>query len=75
MTMDGKRFLYLTYPEAIKGSGVKQTVEVSPNLIDWFSGRSHTTVVSRAGGVVKVRDNLPITPGKKRYIRLREYGN
>ena len=75
LTIDGRRYLSLTYQETAGGSAVKRSVEVSSNLVDWFSGRNHTTVVSRAGGIVKVRDNLPLTSGTKRYIRLREPGN
>ena len=50
---------------------MKCTVQVSPNLVDWFSGDKHTTVVTDNGGFLKVRDNTPFTVDGKRYIRLK----
>ncbi len=46
-------------------------VEVSPNLLDWYSGTSHTTVVSETRDSLRVRDNTPVTPEARRYIRLK----
>jgi hypothetical protein len=48
-----------------------RTVEVSGNLTDWFSGSNHTTVLSDDAGILKVRDNTPVTSEAKRYIRLK----
>jgi uncharacterized delta-60 repeat protein len=45
-------------------------VEVSPNLIDWYSGNAHTTVVEDSATLFRVRDNTPVTPERKRYIRV-----
>lgn len=50
------------------------SVEVSGNLVDWSCGRNHTTVVKDNAALVKVRDNIPLTPGSKRFIRLRQRG-
>jgi M6 family metalloprotease-like protein len=50
------------------GSGI---VEVSSNLIDWFSGPDFTTVVSNSGSTMVVRDKTPSTESAKRYIRLK----
>jgi hypothetical protein len=46
-------------------------VEVSPDLLDWYSGTSHTTVLIDDATTLKVRDNTPVTPRTKRYIRLK----
>lgn len=47
------------------------TVEVSSNLLDWFSGAKHTTVLIDNAQTLKVRDNTPIQSGTKRYIRIK----
>jgi FlaG/FlaF family flagellin (archaellin) len=51
--------------------GASPVVEVSSDLIEWFSGVDHTTVLSEEAGLRKVRDNTPITPDAKRYIRVK----
>jgi hypothetical protein len=60
---------YLTI--VISNAAQAPTVEVSGNLVDWFSGSSHTTVISDAGGILKVRDNTPVAADSKRYIRVK----
>ncbi len=65
--MDGKKYLSLTVTKNEK-NGI---VEVSPNLIDWYSGPQHTTTLLDNPTTLKVRDNTPITQETKRYIRLR----
>ena len=47
------------------------SVEVSPNLLDWFSGITHTTILIDDATTLKVRDNTPVTREVKRYIRLK----
>jgi M6 family metalloprotease-like protein len=64
--IDGKKYLALTLAKPVTGK-----VEVSPNLLDWFSGNDHTTVLLDNETTLKVRDNTPITPETKRYIRLK----
>jgi M6 family metalloprotease-like protein len=65
----GLKYLTLTYDKA---EGIERTVEVSPNLVDWFSGASHTSILTDNESFRTVRDNTPVTPGTKRYIRLKE---
>ena len=67
----GEKFLVLTVAKPALPDGVSRTVQVSPNLLDWFSGKEHTTVLTDNEIFLKVRDNVPIAPGKKRYIRLK----
>lgn len=66
----GSKYRSLTI---IKQPGVEVTgtVEVSPNLLDWFSGKKHTTVMVDDATTLKVRDNTPVSSGVKRYIRLK----
>jgi PKD repeat protein len=65
---EGRKYLALTVRKTL---GVRQTVLVSPDLVDWFSGSRHTTVITDNDTILKVRDNTPITRDWKRYIRLK----
>lgn len=64
--VDGSKYLALTVTKPFDGK-----VEVSSNLLDWYSGANHTTVVTDNATTLKVRDNTPVTPDAKRYIRLK----
>lgn len=46
-------------------------IEVSPNLMDWYSGGNYTTILRNETSVLQVRDNTPLIYGTKRYIRLK----
>jgi M6 family metalloprotease-like protein len=54
----------------LPGVAVAGTVEVSPNLLDWYSGNKHTSVMVDNAKILKVRDNTPLKGNVKRYIRL-----
>ncbi|MEO5914515.1 MAG: Ig-like domain-containing protein [Luteolibacter sp.] len=69
--IDGKKYLVLTVEKPAVPDGVIRVVQVSPNLVDWFSGRQNTTVIIDNETTLKVRDNTPLRPGAKRYIRLK----
>jgi predicted outer membrane repeat protein len=65
---DGKH-LVLT---VLKTAGVTPgTVEVSPDLVNWYSGPVHTTILQDNSTLIKVRDNTPVPDGGKRFIRIR----
>lgn len=66
---DGLKYQTLTVGK-VAGQSVG-TVEVSSNLVDWFSGSRHTTTLVDSASVLKVRDNTPVKQGEKRYIRLK----
>jgi hypothetical protein len=69
VVLDGQKYLQLTIR---RNPGTpKPVVEVSPNLVDWYSGDKHTTTLVDDGGILIVQDNRPITPHSKRYIRKR----
>ncbi len=66
---DGLKYQTLTIK---KTSGENPgTVQVSSNLMDWFSGNRHTTTLVDSATVLQVRDNTPVQKGEKRYIRLK----
>ncbi len=70
--IDGKKYLSLTLAKPLAPDGVKRVIQVSPDLMDWFSGVQHTTVVTDNESILKVRDNTPVTRSGKRFIRLKE---
>jgi PKD repeat protein len=67
----GKKYLTLTITKPAIPDGVKRTVEVSPDLVRWFSGKNFTTVITDNDRFLKIRDNTPVTTSRKRYIRLK----
>ena len=68
--IDGRKYLALTVTKP-PGGGFVGIVEVSSNLMDWYSGRKHTTTLLNSPTTLKVRDNTPTSPAAKRYIRLK----
>ncbi len=65
----GKSYLQLTVRRA--DGEPKPVVEVSSNLVDWFSGDKHTTSLIDDGRILRVRDNTATGPGTRRFIRVR----
>lgn len=65
---DGRRYLTLAVRRGPEE--VRPVVEVSPNLVDWFSGPRHTTILQDDGSWFRVRDNTPVTQENKRFIRV-----
>jgi|GEM_PF-3267145 len=68
---DGSKYLVLTVEKTAGWELSKHTVEVSPNLVNWFSGSNHTTTLVDSPAVFKVRDDTPLNGDVKRYIRLK----
>jgi hypothetical protein len=73
--IDGLKYQVLTVTKSTGDLNLKRAVEVSPNLLDWYSGDKHTTVIQDDDFILKVRDNTPLMPGIKRFIRLKEARN
>lgn len=67
----GAKYLTLTVSKPAVPDGKIRRVQVSPDLLDWFSGSKHTTVLIDNDRVLKVRDNTPVLPRSKRHIRLK----
>ncbi len=68
---DGLTYQVLTVKKTADWELAKHQVEVSSDLVNWFSGSKHTTVLQDNLTLLKVRDNTPVTGGTKRYIRLK----
>jgi hypothetical protein len=68
---DGLTCQVLTVEKSADWDLTTHQVEVSPDLVNWFSGSRHTTVLLDNSTLLKVRDNTPIAQGKKRYIRFK----
>jgi hypothetical protein len=64
-------YLVLTVAKTPGWIAANHKVEVSPNLVDWFSGEKHTTTLLNDSSILRVRDNTPVRKGEKRYIRLK----
>lgn len=69
LMVDGKSYLQLTVRRA--DGQPKPVVEVSSNLVDWFSGDKHTTTLIDDGRILRVRDNTAAGTGSRRFIRVR----
>lgn len=68
---NGSKYLVLTVDKTTNLIQQNTSVEVSSNLTDWYSGDKHTTTLVDSATVLRVRDNIPLTQDRKRYIRLR----
>jgi hypothetical protein len=68
---DGLTYLVLTVDKTADSTLASSRVEVSGNLVDWYSGKKHTTVLVDDASKLRVRDNTPVSKGVKRYIRLK----
>ena len=67
---DGSRHLVLTVDKT-SAAGRIPLVEVSSDLVHWFSGPKHAEVLIDNGAILKVRDRTPKSAAGKRFIRMR----
>jgi hypothetical protein len=70
-TVGSNRYLTLEVPGTARRWDVNYVIEVSANMVTWFSDAGNVTVLPNTGTIIKARDNTPLTPGAKRFIRLR----
>ncbi len=70
-SINGLSYLTLTVIRTPEATLENPVVEVSSNLVDWYSGSRHTTVIHEGSQKLVVRDDTPIRPGGKRYIRIK----
>lgn len=70
--IDGVKYNTLTILKSARSQTTSDSVEVSANLIDWYSGSSHTTVVTDNERYFKIRDNIPTPKDLERFIRLKK---
>lgn len=66
---DGTKHLVLTVLKSDNWTG--GTVEVSSDLLKWYSGTKHTTLLEDSATLLRVRDNTAVSNGEKRFIRLK----
>ncbi len=67
--IDGSSYLQISVSRQI-GDELTPRVEVSSNLMDWYSGENYTTTLVDSPDLLKVRDDTPMTKDRKRYIRV-----
>lgn len=70
-TVRGRNYLTLTVIKSPDPEFENPVVEVSSNLVDWYSGPRHTTVAADDRNMFVVRDNTPVTSRNKRHIRIK----
>lgn len=68
---NGSKYLVLTVQKSANSIQQDPTIEVSSNLVEWYSGSKHTTTLLDTPTLLTVRDNTPLTKDDKRYIRLK----
>jgi hypothetical protein len=68
---EGSKYLTLSLNKVENADAVASDVEVSSDLLDWYSGSSYTTTLVDSETLLKVRDDVPVKTGEKRYIRLK----
>lgn len=67
----GRKYRTLTISRTPESPVTAADIQVSSDRVDWFSGTRHTTVLRDDSGVLKIRDNTPMTQDRKRFIRLK----
>ncbi len=80
---NGLEYVALTFTERNDDPNLTYTVQVTSDLTQradtWHSGSSFTTVVSQTSNgdttQITVRDNTPLTPPAKRFIRVQVSDN
>ncbi len=71
VTSGSDKFLQVTIPRRIDHTA-KLTVEVSSDLVNWYSGTSKTVTVSDSPAGLVVRDLEPHSPDRpKRFVRVK----
>nr|MCU0750681.1 choice-of-anchor D domain-containing protein [Akkermansiaceae bacterium] len=72
VVVDGLKYRCITIRRAAYPAINASSIEVSTDRVRWFSGKAHTTVMVDRPDLLRVRDNTPITPAAKRFIRLKQ---
>lgn len=70
LNTDGSRHRVLTVDKT-RAAGSIPLVEVSSDLVHWFSGPDYTTVLIDNAKILRVMDRTPCSPAAKRFIRVR----
>jgi len=64
------QYLTLSMSRSDLKNDITYVVEVSDDLVNWYSGPSFTTVITNSSSLLSVRDNTPMSLASKRFIRL-----
>ena len=70
-SVNGLQYLSLNISRTSLRSDITYVVEVSNDLVSWYSGSSFTTIMSDTSTLLSVRDNTPMSSATKRFIRLK----
>jgi len=70
-SVEGERRLSITLDKTRAPAGARPLVEVSPDLLHWFSGSDHTRVLEDSSRIYRVGDRTGTTATAKRFIRVR----
>ena len=65
------QYLTLSMSRSDLKNDITYVVEVSDDLVNWYSGSSFTTIMSDNPTLLSVRDNTPMSSATKRFIRLK----
>lgn len=74
-TIDNEKYLTITVTKPADLLGVTHVPQVSGDLVTWQSGNTATTTITNTATTLKVRDNVPMSAGAKRFIRLKVTSN
>lgn len=70
-SVGGLQYLSLNISRSSLRADITYVVEVSDDLVSWYSGLSFTTIISDTQTLLSVRDNTPMSSATKRFIRLK----
>ena len=65
------QYLTLSMSRSDLKNDITYVVEVSDDLVNWYSGPFFTTVITNSSSLLSVRDNTPMSLASKRFIRLK----
>lgn len=68
--LGGLDYLTATITRPFGEEGITYTLEVSGDLVQWDSGAGFSTVLMDNLSTLKVRDNVFVTPGSHRFVRI-----
>ena len=69
--ISGQNYLTLTVTKNPSATDLAYTVEVTSDLVNWFSGPTYTTTITNTSTSLVVRDNTPMSSNPRRFIRLK----
>lgn len=71
LQVDGASYRIITVEKSKESETLSPLVEVSSDLINWYSGSKHTAILAENPQVIRIRDRTAIPKSGNRYIRVR----